>query len=316
MAVLLAALSSTAVASPPEEKKKAVEKMGEQASRGVIQEGLETFDSPENRARLGHILNSSEMRDAVRDLSASLVLGVFDGVRSANRAGATTDREIGKSIRDGIDRQVTPALARLSHRVITSALDAALTDEHIGRLEILGERSTHAAIRGLSAGIEHDLGPALAATLEKDIGPAMALVMERDILPAIGRGLDTPEMQQVVANLTRSFATQFIGGAGDAMDVESEANAASGKESGLQIFGDKVAFGYSIALFFAFALGTMSIALTIVLFRNSRRLRKQAEAATERETALMHLIDSLKSETPELKADVRQLLETQLEPPE
>ncbi|MFV8754811.1 hypothetical protein ACNOYE_30055 [Nannocystaceae bacterium ST9] len=311
VAMSIFAWSSVALASPPE-KKKAVEKLGEQVSRGVIQEGLETFDEPENQARMGRILNSPEMRAAARDLSASLVLGVFDGIRSARQTGAPDQRELAKAIGQGIDRQVTPALGRLANRVIDSALDAALTDEHIARIEILGEASTHAAIRGLAQGIEDELGPALAATLDKDIGPALALVMERDLLPAIGRGLDTPEMQAVVANLTRSFATEFIGGAGDAIDVKAESNAAEGKENGLQLFGNKVAFGYSIALFVAFALGTMAVVLSVVLLRYSRRLRKQSEAATEREAALLHLIENLKSNTPELKVDVRQLLEDQL----
>jgi hypothetical protein len=300
-------------ADPPvEEKKRPVERLGERVSRGVIQEGLETFDKPENRARLGRVLNSPEMRDAVHDLAASLVLGVVDGAVMA-RAEGRSNAEVGEAIRKGIDRQLTPAMGRLVARMVDSALDAALTDEHIRRVEVLGEGATHAAIRGLAKGLEHELGPALAATIEKDLGPALARVIEKDLLPAIGRGLDTPEMQQVVADLTRSFAIEFVAGAGDAIDIKAASNRAEGKESGFQLFGDKVAFGYTIAMFVAFALGSMVIVLIVVLLRNSRRLRKQSEAATQREAALMNLIDNLETDHPQLKADLRGLLEDQLE---
>lgn len=317
LTAILSGCSGAALASPPDptnpsedRNKRLSEKVGERVSRGMIDETLETLDTPENHARLGRILSSPQMQDAVRDLTASLVVGVFDGVRTGT-ADMTVD---GDSIRAGIERQVTPAVGRMSRQLIRSALDAALTDEHIARVEILGEGATHAAVSGLATGIQQDLGPALAATLEKDIGPALALVMERDLIPAIGRGLDTPEMQRVVANLTHSFASEFVSGAGDAIDESAQESAAQGKESGLQLFGTKVARGYAIALFFTFALGTMAIVLTFVLLRYSRRLRQQSKAASDREAALLHLIENLQANNPELKSDLRHLLEDQLQP--
>lgn len=294
----------TVEAGPPDgERKRAVERMGEQVSRGVVQEGLETLDLAENRARLGRVLNSVEMRDAVHDLTASLVAGAIDGI-----AARGTD---GTAIRKGIDRQLTPAMSRMVEHMIDSALTASLTDEHISRVELLSERATYGAIRGLARGLE-EFGPAMGATIRKDLAPAFAEAVERDLLPAVGRGLDTPEMQQVVANLTRSFATEFIGGAGDAIDVKAESDEAAGRTSGFELFGDKVAFGYTVAMFVAFALGTTLIGMTIILFRNSRRLRKQSEAATRRESALLSLIDSLETDHPELKANARTMLEEQL----
>jgi hypothetical protein len=293
----------TVEAGPPEgERKRAVERMGEQVSRGVVQEGLETLDLAENRARLGRVLNSVEMRDAVHDLTAAFVAGAIEGVAVGSD---------GKAIRKGIEQQLTPAMSRMVERMIDAALTASLTDEHISRVELLTERATYGAIRGLARGLE-EFGPTMAATIRKDLSPAFAEAVERDFLPAVGRGLDTPEMQQVVANLTRSFATEFIGGAGDAIDVKVESDEAAGKTSGFELFGDKVAFGYMIAMFVAFALGTTLIGMMIILFRNSRRLRKQSEAATQREAALLSLIDSLETDHPELRANVRKLLEEQL----
>jgi hypothetical protein len=304
VAVLLTSASNTALAGPPE-RKPIVEKGSEQASRGFIEESLETLDNPESRARLGRILNSQEMRDATRDLTASLVLGVVDGISTARSAGPMTDAQRRKAMLDTVNRQVAPALGQVAYRVADSALDAALSDEHMARIQILGENSTQALVRGFSIGVERDLGPALAATLEKDIGPAVAIVVERDLVPALVRALDTPEVRRVLANNARSLATEFVGGAGQAIEEETD-------EGGLQVFGNKIAAGYAIALFVAFALGTMTVVLTVVLVRNTRRIRKQTQEASEREQALLHLIDSLKSETPELKADVRQLLEDEL----
>jgi hypothetical protein len=112
-------------------------------------------------------------------------------------------------------------------------------------------------------------------------------------------------MQRAVSALAHSIASEFVTGAGEAIDTGDE-------NRGLKLFGNKVALGYAIALFVAFALGTAAIVLTVILVRNTRRLRNQSKEATEREAALMHIIDSLKTKNPELEADVERLLEEQL----
>jgi hypothetical protein len=295
LAALLAGPTNVALASPPPDasqpeepnkRKKPVEKIGERMTRGVVQEGLDTLDTPENRASLARILSSPEMREAMRSVTASLVLGIHDGLR-ATRTNA----------------------GRLSGRMIDSTLDAALSDEHIARLQILGESATMSATHGLATGIQQDLGPALAATLEQDLGPALAIVIERDLIPALGRSLETPEMQQVLGDLTHSIASEAVVGAGEGIDEQTE-----GEESGLTVFGRSIAIGYAITLFVAFALGTAGIVLTVVLVRNSRRMRKQSQTAAEREAALLRLIDNLETENPQLKLDARRLLEEQLQP--
>jgi hypothetical protein len=301
-ATLWAGTASGSASKPPSEK------IGERLSRGVIQESLETLDEPENRARLGRIMSSPQMRDALQDLSASIMRGVFDAVREARKTGAIGKAEIGKSIGAALDEHVTAAAGRLTYRVVESAMSATLADEHLPQIEKLGETATRAAIRGLARGVEEDLGPALAATIEKDIGPAVAVVLARDILPAVGRGLESPPMQTAIAHLARSIATELVGGAGAAIDVKSDQNAAEGRESGLQLFGSKVAFGYTVATFVAFALGTMLVVLTVVLVRSSRRQRRQGAQAKQRDAALLHLIDSLESDHPQLKTDMRRIL--------
>lgn len=275
LALSLAAGCGATLADPPGRRQPVVEKGGEQLSRGVIQESLDTLDTPHSRAQLGRILNSSEVRDAVRDLSASVVIGVADGVRSAMQGQGEIASNVGSSFDDAMDRHLTPAVGRLAHRVVGSALDASLTDPRLSRIQLLGQQTTHAAVSGLAQGMEQDLGPALAATIERDIGPALALVIERDLLPAVARGLDTPQMEHAVSSLAHSIAAEFVTGAGEA--IEGEVN-----QRQLSVFGNKIAVGYAVSVFLAFALGTLSIVLIVVLIRNSRRLRELTADAAQR----------------------------------
>lgn len=321
-ALLVPTSSDAAPPAPTEpdkpDKKRAAERMGEKVSRGVVAEGLETLDQPDNRARLGRVLSSAEMQDAARELSAAFVLGAIDGLAEGvvEQRTSATPVEFGPSMRKSIDRHLSPAMGRMVGRMVDAALATSLTDERIDRLEVLTERITHAAVRGLARGIEAELGPALATMIDEDLGPALARSIERDNLPALGRGLSTPEMQEVVVNLTRPFATEFVGGAGDA--ITDQTGSGTDTARSLSVFGNSIALGYAIALFVAFAFGTMLIGLTFILIRNARRLREQSEAASQRDAALSNLIDSLEHEHPdlgtELETKLRRLVLTPSQP--
>lgn len=303
----------TTSSASADERKPLAEKMGERISRGIVEESLEALDKQENRERLGRIIGSKQMQSALHDLTSSIVTGVFDGVRKANGgAGLRGDADLAKSISEGMNEHLTPAAGKLTYRVVDSALTAALADKHLVQVEKAGQGATRAVVAGLAEGIENDLGPALAATLDKDIGPAVARMLERDILPAVGRGLDTPEMQSAVANLTRSVATELVSGTDDAMEKEKAKDEAAGKESSLSVFGGSVALGYAIAVFVAFAFGTLLVVMTILLVRSHRRQRRQDVESKRRETALMSLLDSIESDNTDVKTDVRQALRDQI----
>jgi hypothetical protein len=62
-------------------------------------------------------------------------------------------------------------------------------------------------------------------------------------------------------------------------------------------------------MYVSFAFGTLLLVLTIVLVRMSRRQRRQAEASKRRETALMHLIETIESDHPEIKSDLLRVLQ-------
>lgn len=307
-----AMLGVTVAASPAlAEKPKSVgEKMGERISRGIVEESLETLDKEENRARLGRIMNSPQMRDAMHDLTASIVVGVFDGVRQARTKKLMGETDVAKSIGDGMNDHIAPAVGKMTYRIVDQAMAAALSDKHIGQVEKLAEGGTHAAVRGLAYGIEQDLGPAIASTLDKDLGPAIAQMIERDIMPAVGRGLNSPDMQLAIANTTNSVANGLVHGTDDALDQTNITKTEDG-DSRIKLFGGRLALGYAIALFVAFAFGTMLVVLTVWLVRSNRRQRKQQEEAKRREQALLHLLDSIETDHPELKTDMRRVLQEQ-----
>jgi hypothetical protein len=290
------------------------QKVGERVTEGVLDKTLETLDKPENHERIGRLIGSPAMQGAMHDLTASIVAGVFDGIVKAQREGKLAlPKDMGKSISKSIDDNVTPAMGRMTYRVVDSALSASLSDKHIAQVEAMGEHGVHGALRGAAAALEQDLGPALAATLDKDIGPAIATMISRDVMPAVGRGLDSPEMQAAIAHTAATVAGQFIAGSDDAMDTIRAENDATGETSNFQIFGTNVAIGYAVTLFVAFALGTLLIVLTVMLVRSSRRQKRTEEESARREQILTSIVDSLETDDgdgggPELATDVRRLL--------
>jgi hypothetical protein len=289
------------------------EKIGGRVSRGVVDESLAALDEEENRARLGRIMGSPQLRTAMHDLTAEIVVGAFDGVRRATVDAAWRKLDVGKSIGDAMEDHIAPAAGKLTHRIVDAAVSASLADQHIAQIEKLGRRTTHAVLAGAASGLRDEIAPALAIALDRDIGPAVGRMLERDILPAVGRGLDSPEMQSAVANLTRTVATGLVSGTDDAMEAERAEDKADGTKGGLQVFGSSLAIGYAVALFVAFALGTALIVLTVIMVRNSRRQRIQQTEAKRREETLMHLLDSIETDHPELRTDMRKLVREQLD---
>jgi large-conductance mechanosensitive channel len=307
-----ALLGGTLAAAPAlAETKPLGEKIGERISRGIVEESLETLDKKENQERLGRIMNSPQMRKGMHDLTASIVMGVFDGVKQAQSKGLLTTPDIAKSVGDGMNEHITPAVGKLTYRLVDSAISASLSDKSIARVEKLGEGATHAAIRGLAHGLEQDLGPALAVTIDRDLGPAVAKMIERDIMPAVGRGLNSADMQAAITRTTNSVATGLVYGTDNALEETNIAQTEDG-ESKLKVFGGRLAIGYAVALFVAFAFATMLVVLTVMLVRGNRRQRKQQSESRRREEALLHLIDSIEADHPELKTDMRRVLREQL----
>lgn len=303
----------TASSASAKEPTPLAERVGERVARGVVEESLEALDKPENRDRLGRIVGSKQMQKAMHDLTSSIVLGVFDGVRSSQKKGGIgSDTDLAKAVASGLNDQIGPAMGKVTYRIVDSALSAALADKHLEQMEKAGKGATRGVVAGLAEGIEHDLAPAIAVALDKDIGPSVARMLERDILPAVGRGLDTPEMQSAVANLSRSIATELVSGTDDAMEHEKAKDERAGKSSSLSLFGGRMALGYAVALFVAFAFGTLFVVMTVLLVRSNRRQRKQDEESRRREAALMSLIDGIDTDGPNAKSDVHQLIRDQL----
>jgi len=272
-------------AAPEKERTTLSERVAGRAAEGAIDDALKALDEPANRERLARIIASPPMQAAVRDLTAHLVAGVFDGVAMARDKGQLPSLPSGKSIGRTLDRDVSPAVGRLMHRAVDGALTAALSDENAARMETLVQRVGAAVAVGLSAAVRDEVGPALAVTLE------------RDILPAVGRGLQSPDVQ---AAIVQSIASLGVGAARGTQAGLAEADARG--TTGAVSVGDSLAIGVTVAALVAVAFGVLFIVMTVLLVRANRRQRELVEESRQREERFLAVLegraDSMHREPP------------------
>lgn len=288
------------------------EKVTERVVTTAVDESLASLERPENQRRLGAIIGSPELREGLQKLSASIVEGVVDGmVASSKRNGLGVD---GKQTRSFIEKQIAPATATVVHRVVDAALDAALSEENARKAAHFGEVATRGVIRGLATGLEEDLGPALSRTMGRDLGPAVGNMLGVHVLPAVGRGLGSAPMQSAIGRTTGSIAANIVHGADDAIaEVQAEDGEPNTKGT-LSVFGDNIAIGYAVAVFFAFAFAALLIVMTVFLVRNNRRQRELERQGRTREQVMLDLLDQLGRDHPTMKTDLESLIREQLRP--
>ncbi len=313
LGALALVLGAGIVATPAEAAARPLsEKMTERVVTTAVDESLASLERPENQRRLGAIIGSPELREGLQKLSASIVEGVVDGmVASSKRNGLGVD---GKQTRSFIEKQIAPATATVVHRVVDAALDAALSEENAQKAARFGEVATRGVIRGLATGLEEDLGPALTRTMGRDLGPAIGNMLGVHVLPAVGRGLGSAPMQSAIGRTTGAIASNIVHGADDAIaEVQAEDGQPDSKGT-LSVFGDNIALGYAVAVFFAFAFAALLIVMTVFLVRNNRRQRELERQGRTREQVMLDLLDQLGRDHPTMKTDLEALIRDQLRP--
>lgn len=253
------------------------EKVAGRAAEGAVDEALETLDRPENRERLSRIIASEPMQAAAREITAQVVAGIFDGADIARAKGQLPElpSNIGQSIGRSLDREISPAVSRLVHGTVVAALDAALADENAAKMEAVIQRIGTSAATGL------------ANSLRDEVGPALAVTIERDILPAVGRGLQSPDMQEAIV---MSIASLGIGAARGTQAGLAEANANGGTSSGPTV-GGTIAVGVVVAITVAVAFGVLFIVMAVLLARSSRRQREMVEQSRKREERFLAVLE-------------------------
>lgn len=265
-------------AESPEKKERTTlsERVAGRAAEGAVDDALKALDEPENRERLARIIGSPPMQAAIRDITAHLVAGVFDGVDMARDKGQLPQLGgMGKSIGRSIDREVSPAVGRLVGSTVDAALGAATSDENAARMEALVQRIGAAVTVGLSAAVRDQVGPALAVTLE------------RDILPAVGRGLQSPDVQDAIVT---SVASLGVGAARGTQAGFDEANASGSGGAGVSV-GGTIALGVWLAALVAVAFGVLFIVMTVLLVRSNRRQRELVEQSRQREERFLAVLE-------------------------
>ena len=253
------------------------EKVAGRATEGAINEALETLDTDESRQRMQRIIASPAMQEAAREITASVVAGVFDGVDAARSDGHLPQMpdagKIGRSLGRTLDRDITPATGRLVHHTIDSALDAAMSERNTGRMEALVHRIGTGMIKGLADAVRDELGPALAITLE------------RDILPALGRGLQSPDVQEAIV---KSMASLGVGAARGTQAGLAEADINTG---GRRSVGGTLAVGLVVTIVAAVSFAILFIVMTVLLVRSNRRQREMMEQARRREERFLAVLE-------------------------
>lgn len=253
------------------------EKVAGRAAEGAVDETLRTLDTPENRERLPRIIASPPMQAAARDITASIVGGVFDGVDQARASGQLPKLpaadDIGRSIGRTLDRDISPAAGRLVKTTIDSALDTALSEESSGRIEAMVHR------------IGASVTTSLANALRDEVGPALAVTLERDILPAIGRGLQSPDVQEAIV---KSMASLGVGAARGTQAGLAEADV---NTSGPTTVGGTIAVGVMAASLVAVCFAVLFVVMTVLLIRSNRRQREMMDQTRRREERFLAVLE-------------------------
>jgi hypothetical protein len=264
---------------PPNDGSTLTERVAGRAARGAVDDALAALDHPENRERLARIIASPPMQAAARDITANVVAGVFDGLDMARDKGQLPRMpdDLGRSIGQSLDREVSPAVGRLVHRSVDATFDAALSDENAARIETFVQRIGAAMSSRLSTAVRDELGPALAATLE------------HDILPAVGRGMQSPDVQ---AAIVTSMASVGVGAARGAAAGLRETNT---RDGGGPSVGGTIAVGLLVAILVAVAFGILFIVMTVLLVRSNRRSRELVEQSRQREERFLAVLEGRES---------------------
>ena len=276
-------------------------KITENVVPAAVESSLDQMAKPETQRDLATVMSSPAIANAVHDISGAAVRGILDALTDPQYKGAFEGS--GKKMGDALRQDIAPGVAAVASRTLDASLTTALSDEHQQRMQAAVHGIVAAAIAGAAQGIEQDLGPAMARTMEKDLAPAMA------------RSVMLQESQQAIAMTTQQLAQHLIRGSSGEIDRVSD-----NREEGnglLGMFGGKVALGYAIAVFVAFAFGTLMVVLAVMLARSSQHRRKLEMEAQKREEAFLSLMATMSSGqggpnpalTPEVQAWVREQMD-------
>jgi hypothetical protein len=269
------------------------EKVAGRMAEGAVDEALKALDRPDNRERLARILASPQMRGVAHDITSSMVAGIFDGMAVARSKGQLPGLpdNLGRSIGQSLDREISPAAGRLVRRTVDGALDAALSEEHVAGFERFVHRVGGAAATELSTALRDELGPALATTIERDIGPALAVVLARDIIPAVGRGMRSADVQASLSESAASLAAGAATGTEAGLDEVADDNRREGDDSSVGVFGRSLALGVGVAILVAVTFGILFIVMTVLLVMSNRQQRRLADESRQREERFLAVLE-------------------------
>lgn len=266
------------------------EHLGEHAAGETLESSLEVLARPESQERIAGILSAPPIREALREVSASMVAGAFDGMMERGEGAMPQAMSRPGRVIGGMGRELEPEVTEQEQR-FASELGPGFDDgwpAPRSRSQRLVSSVGDTMASGMASAIEDELGPSLAATIERELGPALAKVLERDILPAVGRGVQDEAVQQAIVSSTASI------GVGVARGVERGTGEARPEgedgEGALHDLGRMLTVGAIVASVAAALLVAALVVLIVMLARASRRQTQLFEESRRREQLLIELL--------------------------
>ncbi|MCX4245476.1 hypothetical protein [Paraliomyxa miuraensis] len=289
------ALVATTACATTSNGKPVSEQVGEHAAEGTLESTLDVLARPRSQAILGDLLGSPAIQDALRQSSASVVAGAFDGMGmtsggggAAPRTGVQPGPEVG-----GVEERLPLEHGRSRESKLAPSFDRSWSDdeddawaEPRSRPARLAASVGETVAAGMGSAIEDELGPSMAIVIEQQLGPALARVLEHDVLPAVGRGLQSEDVQQAIV---RSMASMGVGVARGAERGLDESGVADEDGAG-EALGRALAIGATVAIVAAALLAAALVVLIVMLVRTSRHQRRMFDTTRRREELLVELL--------------------------
>lgn len=189
-------------------------RVAEETPEPFIRETLDTLQDEEVRDLFVAVLATPEVREATRELVASVTDGTLDALTMEGRAARLdelTARYVGvvsRAIEEAFAERIGPSLEASAARTLDRGLERLLAEETMegaGRAtERLAERMTAA----MMVAVRDELGPSVRSAVQDDLGPALGDALRQHLGPALRDSLTDPEMQAALGATTRIMARE------------------------------------------------------------------------------------------------------------
>jgi hypothetical protein len=173
-------------------------------TRGVVREVVQDSIDEGAKAR-----NWDKLRAPIHDLAGEVAKGVIDGVPIDPAAVERFVRTVLHAASQGLETDVSPAMAHAVRATVDEVLAAILSDGTKRGVAEITNALTAAAMAGLARGFREQMAPAIANALDTQLGPAMQRLIEKNLGPAFAATLQRDLGPAFAATLRDNLGPAF-----------------------------------------------------------------------------------------------------------